>query len=503
MTNEAMPSRIGKYRIDRVLGTGAMGVVYLAFDPQIERPVALKTVRRELLAAQGGVDVMERFRNEARAAGRLAHPNIVTVHDFGNDGGTAYIVMEYVAGTGLDTLLAGGQVPSLATAFDWMSQLLAALEYAHEAGIVHRDIKPANMLVTARGLLKVADFGVARIGAATTSVGSLVGTPSFMSPEQFTGEPVDARADLFSAGIVLYQMLTGIHPFVGPPAVVMRKILNETPPRPSSIMRSLSPDVDAMVFKALARSPDERFSSAAQWQGVLRAVSTAMAGADNDDDRTVVTDRALLAGQPRRGAGPPPHADAGHAIDPFSQTRSAPPVAAAPGRAWAPELLKRIELQLAASIGPLASLLVTRAAAQTSNLRELTKQLLPLLPNETARREFETTLATLVHGSPDTCFSTALTPAGAEGVPSNASAADSPGSATGAGASQTSDPLDQPTIDAAARKLAVYLGPIARVIAAREAKRASSTEEFYRILEARIADAGQRERLRRDLESSE
>src|SRR5579864_3915244 len=343
MTNEAMPSRIGKYRIDRVLGTGAMGVVYLAFDPHIERPVALKTVRRELLAAQGGVDVMERFRNEARAAGRLAHPNIVTVHDFGDDDGTAYIVMEYVAGTGLDALLAGGQTPPLATAFDWMSQLLAALEYAHQAGIVHRDIKPANMLVTARGLLKVADFGVARIGAATTSVGSLVGTPSFMSPEQFTGEPVDSRADLFSAGIVLYQMLTGIHPFVGSPAVVMHKILNETPARPSSIVRSLSPEVDAMVFKALARRPDERFASAAQWQSVLRAVSAAMAGADNDDDRTVVTDRALLAAQLRRDVDPPAPADAGPVRDSFAHTRSASPLAAATARTWQPELLKRIE----------------------------------------------------------------------------------------------------------------------------------------------------------------
>ncbi|MGF6602776.1 hypothetical protein P3T23_007528 [Paraburkholderia sp. GAS448] len=503
MTNEAMPSRIGKYRIDRVLGTGAMGVVYLAFDPHIERPVALKTVRRELLAAQGGVDVMERFRNEARAAGRLAHPNIVTVHDFGDDGGTAYIVMEYVAGTGLDALLAGGQTPPLATAFDWMSQLLAALEYAHQAGIVHRDIKPANMLVTARGLLKVADFGVARIGAATTSVGSLVGTPSFMSPEQFTGEPVDSRADLFSAGIVLYQMLTGIHPFVGSPAVVMHKILNETPARPSSIVRSLSPEVDAMVFRALARRPDERFASAAQWQSVLRAVSAAMAGADNDDDRTVVTDRALLAAQPRRDADPPAPADAGHVRDSFAHTRSAPPLAAAPARTWPPELLKRIELLLAADIGPLASLLVTRAAAQTSDLRELTEQLLPLLPNETARREFETTLTTLVHGSPDARFSTALAPAGAEGVASSASSAASLRSATGAAASQAPDALDQPTIDAAARKLAVYLGPIATVIAAREAKRAASTEEFYRMLEASVADAGQRQRLRRDLGSSE
>jgi hypothetical protein len=258
-----------------------------------------------------------------------------------------------------------------------------------------------------------------------------------------------------------------------------------------------------MVFKALARRPDERFSSAAQWQSVLRAVSAAMAGADNDDDRTVVTDRALLAAQPRRDVDRPAHADAGHARDSFAHTRSAPPQAAAPARTWPPELLKRIELQLAAHIGPLASLLVTRAAAQTSDLRELTEQLLPLLPNETARREFATTLTTLVHGSPDARFSTALAQAGAGGVASSASAAASLRSATGAAAPQAPDALDQSTIDAAARKLAVYLGPIATVIAAREAKRAASTEEFYRMLEASIADADQRQRLRRNLGSQE
>ena len=186
-----------------------------------------------------------------------------------------------------------------------------------------------------------------------------------------------------------------------------------------------------------------------------------------------------------------------------SRTREARRLAAAPARTWPPELLKRIELQLAAHIGPLARLLVTRAAAQTSDLRELTEQLLPLLPNETARREFETTMTTLVHGSPDARFSTALAPAGEEGAASSASAAASLRSATGAAASQAPGALDQSIIDAAARKLAVYLGPIATVIAAREAKRAASTEEFYRMLEASIADADQRQRLRRDLGSQE
>jgi eukaryotic-like serine/threonine-protein kinase len=478
MTHEAMPSQIGKYRIDRVLGTGAMGVVYLAFDPHIERPVALKMVRRELLASEAGEsggEVLQRFRNEARAAGRLAHPNIVTVHDFGEDKGTAYIVMEYVAGSGLDALLPAGHTPPLATAFDWLSQLLAALAYAHEAGVVHRDIKPANLLVTARGLLKVADFGVARIGASATSFGSIVGTPSFMSPEQFAGDAVDARSDLFSAGVVLYRMLTGRQPFTGSQAVVMQQIMNATPTAPSEINRSLSPEVDAMVFRALAKRPEERFATAAQWLTVLRALTIrASSATDDDDDRTIVAGALPFAAPAWQGGEP------GHERE--AQT-------------WPPDLLERIERQLAEHIGPLASLLVRRAAAQAGDLQTLAGQLLPRLPNESARREFERTFALLESGTTGTSMPASSTSAGVVGASLGAPASTIPGSSA-AGL------IDQTSIDAATLKLAAYLGPIAKVIAGREAKRAANLEEFHERLEASIADAAQRERFRRDLESS-
>ncbi|WP_179401398.1 serine/threonine-protein kinase [Burkholderia guangdongensis] len=480
MTNEATRSQIGKYRIDRVLGTGAMGVVYLAFDPHIERPVAIKTVRRELLANEGDADsdVLQRFRNEARAAGRLAHPNIVTIHDFGEDGDTAYIVMEYVAGNGLDALLPPGHVPPLATALDWLAQLLAALAYAHEAGVVHRDIKPANLLVTARGLLKVADFGVARIGASATSFGSIIGTPSFMSPEQFAGESVDARSDLFSAGVVLYRMLTGRQPFVGSAAVVMRQIMNEMPARPSGIVRSLPPAIDAMVEKALAKRPGDRFASAAQWLADLRAL---MAGASQvDDDRTIVAASGAAFAEP---AG----------IGTTTDTHAAPA-----GQIWPPELLERIERQLATHIGPLASLLVRRAAAQAVDLGTLTEQLLSSLTNQSTRSEFERILARLTSGTSGASMATSSSssslsfPAG-ESVATQRTARESAAGMTTAGE------IDQASIDATAMKLAVYLGPIAKVIARREARRAANLDEFYRLVEACIADATQRQRFRRDL----
>jgi tRNA A-37 threonylcarbamoyl transferase component Bud32 len=474
MTNETAPSQIGKYRIDRVLGKGAMGVVYLAFDPHIERAVAIKTVRRELLASETDSDVLGRFRNEARAAGRLSHPNIVMVHDFGEDGGNAYIVMEYVAGNGLDALLPPDHVLPLGTAFDWLAQLLTALAYAHEAGIVHRDIKPANLLITARGLLKVADFGVARVGTLATSFGSIIGTPSFMSPEQFAGDSVDARSDLFSAGVVLYRMLTGRQPFIGSAAVIMQQIMNETPAPPSEFVRSLPPEIDAMVEKALAKRPEERFASAAQWLTALQALGASTL--PGDDDRTIVAGGGAFAAPARYGAAASTHA-------------------AAAGQIWPPELLERIERLLASHIGPLASLLVRRAAARAVDLQALAEQLLPRLPNDSVRREFEQTLALLASSAPG---SSMTTPSVLESVTVPTQGVSQEPAAT----MTTSGAIDQANVNAAALKLAVYLGPIAKVIARRAAERAASLDEFYRLVEDSIADAAQRQRFRRDLDSS-
>src|SRR3974390_142671 len=212
-----MVEQIGRYRIAGVLGVGAMGTVYKAFDSRIERTVALKTIRKDLLLGKFGDEVRSRFRTEARAAGRLVHPNIVTIYDFDEDEGTAYIAMEYVPGRGLDAIAGErGPLPPH-TVMHWAGQLLDALHYAHSHGIAHRDIKPGNLLVTEDNQLKVADFGIAKIFSAQASPSEyLAGTPEYMSPEQFLGVPIDGRSDIFSSGIVLYQLLTGGQPFTGP-----------------------------------------------------------------------------------------------------------------------------------------------------------------------------------------------------------------------------------------------------------------------------------------------
>ncbi|MGF6299568.1 serine/threonine-protein kinase [Paraburkholderia sp. WC7.3d] len=481
MSKQAMPTQIGKYRIDRVLGTGAMGVVYLAFDPHLERPVALKTVRRELLASEDSSgDMLARFRNEARAAGRLAHPNIVTVHDFGEDDSRAYIVMEYVAGHGLDTLLVPGHPLPLSDAFHWLAQLLAALAYAHEAGVVHRDIKPANLLVTAAGLLKVADFGVARIGSSATSSGWMIGTPSYMSPEQFEGESVDARADLFSAGVMLYRMLTGRQPFAGSPATIRRQILKDAPTRPSAIVAALPPAIDAMLARALARRPEDRFGSAAEWLASLRSLVISPAPAD--DDLTIVTPSAYWS------ASSPAHATGGASNSPMP---SAP-------QSWPPDILARIERQLATHMGPLASLLVRRAAMQANDLPALGAQLVAVLP-DSARSQFEQDFARLTAGVPDGSILTSSSTGPRVATAAAKVSSVSPATAAGmppAGA------IDQASIDAVAVKLAVYLGPIAKMIASREARRAVNFDEFLQRVESCIADAAQRRRFRHDVDSS-
>src|SRR6266700_4681343 len=230
----ADPGKIGKYRIDSVLGKGAMGVVYKAFDPGIERAVAIKTVRKDLVDPDIVEQSMARFKNEARAAGRLLHPNIVSVYEYGEDEANAFIVMEYVEGTGLREFLNRGANFDLPQIVAIMTQLLLALDFAHERGVVHRDIKPANLILTAGGALKVADFGIARIDTSSlTTMGMVMGTPSYMSPEQCQGQSVDRRSDIFSAGVVFYELLTGEKPFAGAMETIGYKICHENPRPPS------------------------------------------------------------------------------------------------------------------------------------------------------------------------------------------------------------------------------------------------------------------------------
>ncbi|WP_068831475.1 serine/threonine-protein kinase [Polaromonas jejuensis] len=272
------PKKLGRYNLIRVLGKGAMGLVYEGRDPHLDRRVAIKTIQVENLSVEAAMEYEQRFRTEARSAARLQHPNIVSVYDAGRDGDIAFLVMEFIQGSDLKHHLDQGEVYTLGQTLAIMGDLLSALDYAHWQNIVHRDIKPANLLIEAGGRVKLADFGVARIqdsGEATRTQGSLVGTLKYMSPEQVQGRSIDARADLFAAGIVLYQLLTGQRPFDGAnDFAIIQQIIGHSPAPPSSVNPQLPPAVDAVLARALAKSREQRFADAQEFATALRAATT-------------------------------------------------------------------------------------------------------------------------------------------------------------------------------------------------------------------------------------
>ena len=287
---------IGKYEIRREIGRGAMGVVYEGYDPSIKRIVALKTIRADQLAGGDPAAVIARFRREAQAAGRLNHPNIVSIYDFGEDGGIWYIAMEFVQGRELKECFETNERFKIADIVRIMSQILNALDYSHRQGVIHRDVKPANIFLLSDGSVKVADFGIAHIESSNlTQVGTVMGTPSYMSPEQIMGLPVDGRSDLFSAGVVLYQFLTGERPFAGSATTTMQKVLKEEPLPPSTLNVQLPPAMDAVVRKALAKRADERFQTAQEFADAIRAAapattaSVAAATPIGNSDPTIIT----------------------------------------------------------------------------------------------------------------------------------------------------------------------------------------------------------------------
>ena len=273
----ADPQTLGRYQLERVLGKGAMGIVYEALDPKLHRKVAIKTILISQLDEETAKDFSMRFVREAHAVARLNHPNIVQVYDFGEEGDVAYLVMEFIRGNELKSTLTTGQLFDRKECVRIMCELLDALDFAHEAGVVHRDIKPANVMLDSQGRTKLTDFGVARVtdadrtSAERTQAGTMVGTPAYMSPEQIQGLRIDRRTDIFSAGIILYQFLTGQKPFTGEGAwTVAKKIIQDDPPIPSSINMALSPEFDRVVAKALAKHPDQRFATAREFAHALK-----------------------------------------------------------------------------------------------------------------------------------------------------------------------------------------------------------------------------------------
>src|SRR5690242_15963984 len=300
---------LGKYEIKRPLGRGAMGTVYEGWDPIIERRVAIKTVRLPEQADPETEEALARFRREAQAAGRLTHPNIVAVFDYGETNDVAYIVMEFVDGPPLKNLLDKQERFALPDIVRVMEDLLTGLQFSHERGVVHRDIKPANVMLTSAGQAKIADFGIARIESSSmTQAGTLLGTPAYMSPEQFMGQVVDARSDIYSSGVLLYQLLTGERPFEGGLSAIMHKALNTEPPWPSQLSVTAPPSFDAVVRRAMAKRPEERFPSAKAFFDAIRtAMDHQAAPVVGEDEATMMAaPPPLPPSRPATAAPPPP-----------------------------------------------------------------------------------------------------------------------------------------------------------------------------------------------------
>jgi tRNA A-37 threonylcarbamoyl transferase component Bud32 len=452
----ADPERLGKYEIQGALGKGAMGVVYKAFDPHIERTVAIKTVRKDLVDPDLAAQFMGRFKNEARAAGRLHHPNIVGVYEYGEDDKVAFIAMEYVDGTGLREYLNRkarfefGQVVAIT------SQLLQALEFAHVRGVVHRDIKPANLILTSGGALKVADFGIARIDTTTlTMTGMVMGTPSYMSPEQCQGKDSDHRSDLFSAGVVLYELLTGERPFRGSPEMIAYNICNETPRPPSQVSSlTLPPAIDDIIATALAKSPDARFQNAHAFNHALQLAAGGVSGASAALEATVVN----LA-----------HVELG------------PPATAQ----WDDSTLFTVERNFARYVGPMAKLLVRKAATQAHDVSELYSLLAANITDRDERDRFVASMTGASTGLPIHTLPTSERILGSLGLAATGSRGTAPvsersGSIGSRGMAPI--PLEAQFVQETTQRLLVYLGPIGRVVAKKAAEQAKSQQEFVQLV---------------------
>jgi serine/threonine-protein kinase len=445
----AVLKQLGKYKVVEVIGKGAMGVVYKGYDPVLQRHVALKCVRKELVDENLAEQIIARFKNEALASGRLNHPAIVGIYDYGENKQLAYIAMEFVQGRGLRDFLARQERFGLQDVMTIMTQLLDALDYAHEHGVVHRDIKPQNIIMTPNGRLKVADFGIARIDNSNlTQVGSIMGTPAYMSPEQYAGQQVDRRSDIFSCGVVLYELLTGVKPFEGPTETVGYKICHEPHRNPSEINPQGVPEVfDAILAKALAKKAEDRYASAREFADALAK------GFESRGGESVQTEVTLLP----------------TVIHHERSDTTFPP------RGWKAEPLRVLEELLAPYVGPMARILVRRSAKTTTDGPALVRLLAGNIPSEREGKAFA---------------AAALEKVFAVTEPEEAPDRSSP--------DLSNKPIEAADIDKATGRLAPYVGPIAKVMAKKAAAQARDLKGFYERL-AENLDPGDRARFLKDV----
>jgi serine/threonine-protein kinase len=439
--------QLGKYRIAEAIGTSALATVYKARDPEPERTVALKVLRKEGLDPRVVARAVAKFKNRAVAAERLAHPGIGDVYDHGEDQSVAYLAMEYLAGRGLRDFLTLRLRLGLKDTMGIMGQLLAALDFAHANGVVHRDVKPANIIMLLSGRLKLADFGIALIDTFDLAqAGASAGTPAYMSPEQHAGREADRRSDIFSCGVVLYELLTGSKPFEGPPDTVGNKICHEPYRAASEVNPQGSPAaLDAVIAKALANNPSERFPTAREFAGALDAAFK------DDSLRQSESDATTTVRAPQPGEAP---------AEIFPALR------------LSGEALRSLEVLLTLYVGPMAKLLMKQSANAAADGPGLVSTLAKYIPTEANRKTFiAAAMEKLAASAP---------PQAEEETPV-------------VGFSRNL--IDAHEIEIAAKLLARYIGPIAKVLAKKTPGKTSDLRAYYRQLAENIADPADRARF--------
>ncbi len=432
-----IPESVGKYRIDSVLGEGAMGVVYKGHDPDIDRIVAIKTLHTHLIDTSERGAWLERFAREAKAAGKCIHGNLVTIFDYLERNERPYLVMEFIQSETLQDRIARRPLPNLQEFGSIMTQMLAGLDAIHAAGIVHRDVKPANALLLPDGRLKIADFGVARVEALGATSGGMIGTPDYMSPEQFMGYQADHRADLFGAGVIMFELLTGHKPFESSSlGELTQKVISGQ----SLNLAELAPDLPAALYQistaALIADPNHRIPNA---RAFATAIHAALRNVDQHQMRD--TDRTIVQ-MPQSSLSPPPV---------LSQTLA---------QQMPKSVLSRVETLLTEQIGPIAKVLVRRVSNATTD----TNQLIDRLAAEIGPEHREAFKAAVRQHLGQT------------------------GGAVSTGSAMLSPEL----LEALTKQLVPHIGPIAKVLIKKAAKTCTTRAELCETLSSHIDDDASR-----------
>ncbi len=428
------PETVGKYKVDSVLGQGAMGVVYKGHDPDIDRVVAIKTLHTHLMNADERASWLARFAREAKAAGRVLHGNLVTIFDYLEQDNQPYLVMEYIESETVEDRISRRPLPNLQEVGSILTQMLAGLDAIHTAGIVHRDIKPANVLLLPNGHVKLADFGVAKVEALGATHGGMIGTPDYMSPEQFMGQQAGHRADIFAAGVVMFELLTARKPFEsGSLGELTQKVISGQ----MLDLRSLAPDLPESLYalsaQTLVADPMQRVpDSRAFANGIHNALRNVDQATMNATDRTVVMAPAAPAAA-------------------LSQTMAAQMPKSA---------LARIEALLTTQIGPIAKVLVRRVSASTTDTGQLINQLAAEIGPE-HRAAFKAAVQAHL-------------------------------GQTGTSMSGAGPMLSDELLAALTRELMPHIGPIAKILIKKTAKTCSTRDALCEALASHIDDPAQR-----------